>query len=233
MLDISDLAGGYGATRVLHGVDLSVRAGSVHMVMGRNGVGKTTLMRAIMGLLPICGGEVRFCGEELKGKRPYQIARRGIGYVPETRDIFASLTVAENLSLAGRLRRGDQTDWSVERIYSLFPRLAERRRHGGNQLSGGEMQMLAIGRVLLMAPLFLLLDEPAEGLSPLMVRDIFTVLRQLREEGLTLLVVERNFEFATRLGDQISLMDRGRCVWSGTAAGLRADRAIYRRWLGV
>jgi branched-chain amino acid transport system ATP-binding protein len=196
-------------------------------------VGKTTTLRTLVGLLPAQAGGIAFRGEGITGLRPYEIARRGIAYVPETRDVFGSLTVAENLALAARIGAGRPGGWTPERIYDFFPNLANRRRNGGNQLSGGEQQMLAIGRALVMNPDLLILDEPTEGLAPIIVRQIFDRLGELKRAGMTLLLVEQNVPFALGLADEVSVFGRGSCVWTGTSAALRAEGEVLERWLGV
>lgn len=233
MLEVRALHAGYGETQVIHGVDIAVREGQFHAILGRNGVGKTTTLKTIVGLLAPFGGEISFQGEAIGKRKPYDIARLGVAYVPETRDIFGSLSVMENLRLAARLSAGRQGKWTIERVFEFFPHLASRRENGGNQLSGGEQQMLAIARALVMNPRLLILDEPTEGLAPIIVRQIFDKLQELKREGMTMLLVEQNFHFATRLADTASVFGRGRCVWSGSCEALRADEALHKQWLGV
>ena len=233
MLEVRDLRAGYGETQVIHGVDIAVREGRFHAILGRNGVGKTTTLKTIVGLLPAFGGEVAFRAARIDGRKPFHIARMGIAYVPETRDVFGSLSVLENLKLAARLATDRDRRWTVERVFEFFPNLANRRDNGGNQLSGGEQQMLAIGRALVMNPSLLILDEPTEGLAPIIVRQIFDKLTELKGEGMTMLLVEQNFHFATRLADTASVFGRGQCVWTGPTADLVADSALHERWLGV
>jgi branched-chain amino acid transport system ATP-binding protein len=230
MLELSDLHAGYGETRVLHGLSLAVPAGQVTALLGRNGAGKTTTLRAIMGLARATGGAITLDGRPIGGTPPHRVARLGVAYVPETRDIFPSLTVAENLQLAGRRFPGP---WTLERVLALFPRLAERLGNGGAELSGGEQQMLAIARALLMNPRLLLLDEPTEGLAPIIIRQIHDTLAELRGSGLTLLLVEQNFGFATSLADRVAVLGRGRIAWEGTPAEIRADAETQARWLGI
>jgi branched-chain amino acid transport system ATP-binding protein len=186
-----------------------------------------------MGLLPATRGSVAFRGAEITRRTCYDIARSGIAYVPETRDIFPSLTVAENLALAARLRPVGERRWTMERALAFFPRLAERLGNGGNQLSGGEQQMLAIARALLTNPLLLILDEPTEGLAPIMVRQIHRKLAELKAEGVTIILVEQNFGFATSLADDVAIIGRGRKVWSGLPETLRAQKDVQAKWLGV
>ena len=232
MLEIRGLQAGYGETQIIHGLDLAVRAGSVLAILGRNGAGKSTTLKAVMGLVKATGGTIDFEGRPLDGRKPFAIASIGIAYVPETRDIFPSLTVRENLEIAAR-RNSAASAWTMERVLDLFPALKTRLGNGGNELSGGEQQMLAIGRALAMNPRLLLLDEPTEGLAPIIVRLIHDKLGELRAGGMTMVLVEQNFGFATSLADDIVLMARGRAVWSGSPDVLRADKALQSRWLGV
>jgi branched-chain amino acid transport system ATP-binding protein len=233
MLEIRDLQAGYGETQVIHGLSLSVGAGRVLAVLGRNGAGKSTTLKAVMGLVQIGAGSIAFDSRALKGLRPFAVAGMGIAYVPETRDIFSSLSVRENLQIA--VRRGGQPSagWTIERVLDFFPRLKDRLANGGNQISGGEQQMLAIARALLMNPRLLLLDEPTEGLAPILVRQIHDKLAELKRDGLTIVLVEQNFGFATSLADDVVIIGRGRAVWSGSPAVLRGDKALQSRWLGV
>ena len=232
MLEIAGLKTGYGETRVIHGLDLSVAEGRVHAILGRNGVGKSTTLKAIMGLLPAMDGDIRLGGQSLRGKAPFDRARLGLAYVPETRDIFGALSVRENLTLAGRLADG-QSGWTMERVLTLFPNLGERLENGGAQLSGGEQQMLAIARALMSGPRVLILDEPTEGLAPIVIRQIFEKLKELKDAGLTIVLVEQNFAFALGLADEVSLLGRGQRVWHGAPDALRADTGLHEKWLGV
>jgi len=232
MLELRGVESGYGETRVLHGLDFSVRAGSVHVLLGRNGAGKSTTLKTVMGLLRAKTGTVSFEGQDISGHTPHEIARRGLAYVPETRDVFGALSVRENLDLAGRLAGADP-DWTVERVISFFPNLAERLDNGGHELSGGEQQMLAIARALMTGPRILVLDEPTEGLAPIIIQQIFAKLQELKSSGLTVLLVEQNLNFALGLADEISLMSRGQIVWRGDAPALKADDEAHTRWLGV
>lgn len=232
MLEINDLHTGYGETQVIYGLSLTAEAGRVLAILGRNGAGKTTTLKAVMGLLPTVQGAIRLNGGVISGERTYNIARRGIGYVPETRDIFPSLTVRENLELAARLAPPD-AEWTFERVISFFPNLANRLSNGGNQLSGGEQQMLAIARALLMNPRLLLLDEPTEGLAPIIIRQIHDKLAELKEAGMTMVLVEQNFGFATDLADDVHIIGRGETVWAGSSAAIVVDKAMQKKWLGV
>jgi len=233
VLELRQLKAGYGETQVIHGIDLTVREGKLHAILGRNGVGKTTTLKTIMGLLPVRDGEIRFRDAGIRGRPPYEVARLGIAYVPETRDIFGALSVLENLELAARIGQGREGGWTVGRVLEFFPNLAQRLDNGGNQLSGGEQQMLAIGRALVMNPALLILDEPTEGLAPIVVRQIFDKLEELKREGMTLLLVEQNMHFACGLADEVSVFGRGQRVWSGAPGTLKADAAIQAQWLGV
>ncbi len=233
MLTIENLHSGYGETRILHGVDLEIAKGEVVSVLGRNGVGKSTLLKTIMGLLDVRQGQVRFSGDVLNGCQPYEIAAKGIAYVPETRDIFPSLSVLENLELPLALNAGRSGEWTLERVFDFFPQLAQRTSNGGAELSGGEQQMLAIARALLMNPYLLILDEPTEGLAPIIIKEIHDRLLKLKTQGLTILLVEQNFGFATSLADRCYVMGKSVIQWSGTTREIRDNKDIQHRWLGV
>ncbi|MEM6489704.1 MAG: ABC transporter ATP-binding protein [Pseudomonadota bacterium] len=233
MLELSGVQSGYGETQVLHGVDLTARAGRVLAVLGRNGAGKSTTLKTIMGLLPLRAGWIAFQGTDLGGMAPHRIATCGIAYVPETRDVFPSLTVRENLEITASRFGPAGTGWTIERVLALFPKLAARLGQGGGQLSGGEQQMLTIARALLMNPRLLILDEPTEGLAPIIVEQIHATLAGLRQDGLAMVVVEQNVGFATSLADDVAIIGRGTVVWSGTPDAIRADADTQRRWLGV
>jgi branched-chain amino acid transport system ATP-binding protein len=229
LLATEDLHSYYDDSHVLQGIDLAVEAGQVLSLLGRNGAGKTTLLKSIMGIVPPRRGRVRVDGVDLTGARPYAVARAGLGYVPETRGIFPSLSVEENLTLAARPGGA----WTVARVWDAFPALAQRRRAGGSQLSGGEQQMLSIARALVTAPRVLLLDEPTEGLAPVIVQAIEAMLQQLKREGHTILLVEQNLGFATRLADQILVMGKGRIRWRGDPVAFAAAEDVQHTWLGV
>ena len=231
ILEVRGLVGGYGGTRVLDGVDLDVSEGSVMGLLGRNGVGKTTFVLTVMGLIP-CQGSIRFDGQELVGRRPHEIARLGLGLVPQGRRVFGPLTVEENLLIATR-RRGGDNDWDVDRVYELFPRLAERRKHRGDQLSGGEQEMLAFGRALVTNPRLLLLDEPSDGLAPIIVNTIGDVMEKLSGSGVTVLLVEQNLSLALRVAKDVTVMTKGKVTYRGTSTGLSADPAQVRSLLGM
>ncbi|MBW4974289.1 ABC transporter ATP-binding protein [Roseovarius mucosus] len=229
MLELNAVNSGYGETQVLYGMGLRAEAGRVLAILGRNGAGKSTTLKTVMGLLPLREGQITFDGRAMP-KRPYDIAKAGIAYVPETRDIFPSLTVRENLEIASKRFDGA---WTMDRVLDLFPRLGERLENGGTQLSGGEQQMLAIARALLMNPRLLILDEPTEGLAPIIVKLIHDKLMELKREGLSMVLVEQNFGFATSLADDVVVVSKGQVVWTGTADDIRADTEAQHRWLGV
>jgi branched-chain amino acid transport system ATP-binding protein len=228
MLAVEALEAGYGGTQVLFGLSLAVREGELVTLMGRNGMGKTTTVRAILGLTPPRGGLVRLDGRLLTGQPPHRIARAGLGLVPEGRQIFRTLSVAENLRATAR-----PGPWTFARVLGLFPRLAERLRNMGHQLSGGEQQMLAIGRALTTNPRLLILDEATEGLAPLVRAEIWDCLAALRREGLAILLIDKNLERLLALADRHVLIEKGRDVWHGTSGELRARPELVERYLGV
>jgi branched-chain amino acid transport system ATP-binding protein len=232
MLTVSHLQSAYGDSQVLFDVSLVVRPGEVVTLLGRNGMGKTTTVSSIMGLLRPRGGEVAFDGRRLDGLPPYRIAQCGIGLVPEGRQIFPTLTVDENL-LATAAVRHPPARWTRERIYELFPSLQERRGHLGWQLSGGEQQMLAIGRALMTNPKLLILDEATEGLAPLIRAEIWACLALLKREGQAILVIDKNVEALARLADRHVILEKGRVAWTGSSAELRSDPTIKDRFLHV
>ena len=221
----------YGQSQVLFGVSLSIAPGEMVTLMGRNGMGKTTTVRSIMGLTPARAGSIRFMGEEIRGLPPYKIAQRGIGLVPEGRQIFPNLYVRENLVATAVARDGGT--WTLERVYELFPRLSERASSMGNQLSGGEQQMLAVGRALMTNPRLLILDEATEGLAPLIRQEIWRCLARLKESGLAVLVIDKNVGALMRVADRHFLIERGKVVWSGVSAELAAAPDVQHRYLGV
>jgi branched-chain amino acid transport system ATP-binding protein len=221
----------YGLSQVLFGVSLAIEQGEMITLMGRNGMGKTTTVRSIMGLTPARAGSIRFLDDEIRGLPPYKVAQRGIGLVPEGRQIFPNLSVRENL-LATAVSRDGQ-DWTLGRIYELFPRLAERDASMGNQLSGGEQQMLAIGRALMTNPRLLILDEATEGLAPLIRAEIWRCLASLKRSGLSVLVIDKNVGALLQVADRHFLIERGRVVWKGTSQELAAAPDIQHRYLGV
>jgi branched-chain amino acid transport system ATP-binding protein len=228
MLQVTGVHTYYGESHVLHGVSLEVRAGEAVALLGRNGVGKTTLIRSIVGFTPPREGTIAFHGREIQRLPPYRVARAGLALVPQGRRIFAPLTVTENLAIGARAGA-----WTAARIQELFPRLRERRAQSGGTLSGGEQQMLAIGRALMTNPRLLLLDEPSEGLAPLIVREIGRVLRRLKEAGLAILLVEQNVPLALRVADRVYVMSKGQIVYHGASSALAADEDVKRRFLGI
>ena len=232
MLTVSGLDAGYGTAQVLFGVGFGIAEGEVVALMGRNGMGKTTTVRAVMGLLRPTAGQVEFRGQALAGAPPHRVAQAGIGLVPEGRQVFPTLTVEENLAATAAARHGPAR-WTLARVYGLFPRLQERRRNRGNELSGGEQQMLAIGRALMTNPALLILDEATEGLAPLIRAEIFACLRGLRAEGESILVIDKHLAALTGLADRVIILEKGRVAWIGAAAALAADRSIADRLLHV
>lgn len=232
LLEVRGLCAGYGQMRVLHDLDFSVRHGGVTALLGANGAGKTTMLRAICGMVQVTG-EVMFADEQIAGKPTEEIARRGVAHVPDGRGTFMELTVEENFRLGAHTRRDKEVVQDFERMWAWFPRLKQRWKQQAGTLSGGEQQMLAIARALLMRPKLLLLDEPSFGLAPLIVQDIFAILRRIREEsGVGILLVEQNANLALDLADHAYLLETGRIVVSGLAAEMRQDAAIRRAYLG-
>jgi branched-chain amino acid transport system ATP-binding protein len=234
-LRIEDIHTYYGDSYILQGLTLTVGAGETIAVLGRNGVGKTTLMRSIAGFTPPARGRIVFRNDAISGLSPDRIAQRGIALVPQGRRIFRSLTVKETLTIAARAKPADETGpaWSLDRVYDVFPRLRERRDQRSETLSGGEQQMLVTGRALVSNPSLILLDEPTEGLSPLLVKELQAVLRTLRSEGVTLLIVEQRISFVLALADRLYLMDKGRVALETLPEVLRGDAELRHRYLGV
>ena len=245
LLEVRALHTAYGTSEVLHGIDLQVAPGEVVGLLGRNGMGKTTLVRAITGLTPSRSGHIVFGGQAILGQPAHRIARAGIGLVPEGRQIFPNLTVLEHLSAFQRPRTQGAAgtvdtvdaehglDWDVARVLALFPRLAERRQHLGNQLSGGEQQMLAIGRALVTHPRLLILDEATEGLAPLIREEIWRCLVALRDSGQAILVIDKYVQRLIGLADRHVILEKGQVAWSGSSAELDADHSLWHRYLGV
>ena len=230
MLSVEGLDAGYGEAQILFGVDLAVGEGEGVTLLGRNGMGKTTTVRSIMGLLPAKAGKIAFGGRDLTGAAPFRIAQAGIGLVPEGRQIFPTLSVEENL-IATAADRSGKKRWNLERIYTFFPRLKERRENRGNQLSGGEQQMLAIGRALMTNPKLIILDEATEGLAPLIREEIWSCLTALKAEGESILVIDKNVDALVRIADRHVVLEKGRVVWRGSSAELRSDSAVKDRFL--
>ncbi len=231
MLTVEALDNAYGASRILFGVSFEVGAGEAVTLLGRNGMGKTTTIKSIFGLLPPRGGRIVVNGRDLTGAPPHRIARAGLGIVPEGRQIFPNLTAEENLIATAR--GGGRAAWSLSRIYELFPRLKERRRNMGNQLSGGEQQMLAIGRALMTNPRLVVLDEATEGLAPMIREEIWACLARLKAEGVAILVIDKNVDALARLADRHVVIEKGEIVWSGSNDDLRAAPQIKERYLQV
>ena len=223
----------YGPSHVLHGIDFEVQRGETVALMGRNGMGKTTLLRSVMGLTPPMRGRVMIDGRDMTGVPPHAVARAGLALVPEGRGLFPSLTVREHLVMAARPGRDGRTEWTLARVLETFPRLAERLDHGGAQLSGGEQQMLTIGRALMTNPELLILDEATEGLAPLIAREIWSILRRLRTGGMAAVIVDKNHAAMTAIADRAVILVKGRAVFAGTAVELRAQPDILQRHLGV
>jgi len=233
MLTLEAIAAGYGESQVLNGISFGVGMGQVVTLLGRNGMGKTTTVRAIMGLIRPSAGHIRLDGQEITGAAPYRIAQRGIGLVPEGRQIFPTLSVEENLVATAANRAGGAPRWDLPAIYALFPRLAERRRQSGAKLSGGEQQMLAIGRALMTNPRLLVLDEATEGLAPLIRAEIWQVMAKLRAEGQATLLIDKNLAAVMRLADWHVVIEKGRVVWQGDSAALVAAPEIRDTYLHV
>ncbi len=232
MLVVDKLQAGYGSGAVLFDVSFTVSAGEVVTLLGRNGMGKTTTINTLMGLLQATGGEVTFDGQPLLGMPPYRIAQAGLGLVPEGRQVFSNLTVEENLVATSAAPSG-RTAWTLDRVYTLFPKLAERRRHLGDQLSGGEQQMVAIGRALMTSPKLLILDEATEGLAPLIRAEIWACLAQLKEEGQAILLVDKHLEALVKLADRHVVLEKGQVAWTGSSAELAADPSVRERFLQI
>jgi len=233
LLQIENLQAAYGRSQVLFGVNLEVYSGTVVSLLGRNGMGKTTTIRSLLGITQASAGKVRFSGQEVQQWPAYRISRLGIGLVPEGRQIFPLLTVRENLLATAANRHNLNSAWDLKKVYDLFPILQDRRDQLGNSLSGGEQQMLAIGRALMTNPKLLILDEATEGLAPLIRDEIWGVLESLKEQGQSILLIDKNLEQLMRLVDQHFLMERGRIVWEGMSKELRKNPELIRRYLGV
>jgi branched-chain amino acid transport system ATP-binding protein len=233
LLKIENIETCYGLSQVLFGLSLSVRGGEMVSLMGRNGMGKTTTIRSIMGLTPARAGSIRFAGDEIRGLPAFRIAKLGVGLVPEGRQIFPNLTVRENLVAASANRLGAADPWTLDKVHALFPRLAERSDNMGVTLSGGEQQMLAIGRALMINPRLLILDEATEGLAPLIRDEIWNCLTLLKAQGQSVLVIDKNVENLTRIADRHYIIERGRVVWTGTSQELIAAPDLQHRYLGI
>jgi branched-chain amino acid transport system ATP-binding protein len=228
MLELRNVETAYGASQVLFGVTLDIAASQVVSLLGRNGMGKTTTVKSIMGLCAPKAGEIRFDGKPVRGLPSYRIAKAGIGLVPEGRQVFPNLTVRENL-----VATATSGAWTLSRVFELFPQLKERQSNYGNQLSGGEQQMLAIGRALMTNPRLLILDEATEGLAPLIRQEIYRSIERLKAEGLSILVIDKDVRALTKVADRHYVLEKGRVVWSGNSMELAADRNLQHRYLGV
>jgi branched-chain amino acid transport system ATP-binding protein len=233
MLEVRALQTSYGRSQVLFGVDFSVPNAKVVTLLGRNGMGKTTTVRSVMGIARSGSGTISFEGKEIHDLPSYRIAQAGLGLVPEGRQVFPNLTVRENLVATAANRRSSPNPWTLERIFALFPQLQERQRHFGNQLSGGEQQMLAIGRALMTNPRLLILDEATEGLAPLVRNEIYRSIERLKREGLSILLIDKDVAALARVADRHYVLEKGRVVWSGTSAELNAAAEVQHRYLGV
>ncbi|MDA1116503.1 MAG: ABC transporter ATP-binding protein [Proteobacteria bacterium] len=233
MLKVEGLETAYGVSQVLFGVSLDIGEGEVVTLLGRNGMGKTTTVLSIMGVVRARGGSVHMDGKPISGLPSYRVAKAGLGLVPEGRQVFPNLSVHENLVATAASRSGKGAAWTLERVYRLFPNLQERRRHYGNQLSGGEQQMLSIGRALMTNPKLLILDEATEGLAPMVRADIYASIEQLKAEGLSILVIDKDVRALTRVADRHYVLEKGRVVWSGSSAALSDARDVQHRYLGI
>ena len=233
VLEVTGLRAGYGPAEVLFGVELHLARGEVAALMGRNGAGKSTTLKAIMGLLPPRGGSVRFAGQEIAGQAPFRIARLGLGYVPEERRIFTDLTVAENLEVGRRAAPAGRAPWTPERLVKFFPNLAEMRHRRASAMSGGEQQMLTIARTLMGNPEAVLLDEPSEGLAPVIVEQMAEAVLRMKAEGIAVLVSEQNLDFAAAVADRALILEKGTVRWQGGIAALEADEDVRRAYLTV
>ena len=233
MLEINGLETAYGQSQVLFGMELKVGKGEVVTLLGRNGMGKTTTLHSVMGLVPSRSGNIRFQGQELRELPSYQIAKTGLSLVPEGRQIFPNLTVHENLVATASNRSQSENPWNLDRVFDLFPRLPNRIHHMGNQLSGGEQQMLAIGRALMTNPKLLILDEATEGLAPLIRNEIWNCVSNLKSAGQSILLVDKNIDALTRIADRHYIIEKGKVVWEGTSSELQGDQDLQHRFLGV
>ena len=233
LLEVANIETCYGLSQVLHGLSLDIASGEMVTLMGRNGMGKTTTVRSIMGLTPARAGSIRFGGEEIRAAPVYRVAQLGIGLVPEGRQVFPNLSTRENLVATAANRCGAAEPWTLDRVCALFPRLGERLGSMGNLLSGGEQQMLAIGRALMTNPRLLILDEATEGLAPLIRAEIWRCLTQLKTAGQSILVIDKNVEALTRIADRHYLIERGRVVWTGSSQELAAAPDVQHRYLGI
>jgi branched-chain amino acid transport system ATP-binding protein len=233
LINAQNLQTYYGASHILRGVNFCVARGETIGLMGRNGMGKSTLLKSIMGLVKPRGGSIAIAGKQMLGRAPYEVAQMGIAYVPEGRGIFGNLSVTENLKMAARAGTRRQREWTYERVLDTFPRLKERLNHGGQQLSGGEQQMLTIGRALMTNPDVLILDEATEGLAPLIARDIWRICALIRETGISSVIVDKNYKHVTQITDRNVILVKGEVVFEGTSQALNAQPELLQQYLGV
>jgi branched-chain amino acid transport system ATP-binding protein len=233
MLEVRDLETSYGRSQVLFGISFSISQGEIITLLGRNGMGKTTTVRSIMGMVPPKAGKISFQNQELNKLPSYRIAQAGLGLVPEGRQIFPNLTVRENLVATAANRSQREAPWTLARVFALFPNLQNRRDNFGNQLSGGEQQMLAIGRALMTNPLLLILDEATEGLAPLVRAEIYQSIEALKSSGLSILIIDKDLKALTRIADRHYVLEKGRVVWEGASSALASSRDVQHRYLGV
>jgi branched-chain amino acid transport system ATP-binding protein len=233
MLEVQGLSAGYGESAVLFDINLKIGEGEIVALMGRNGMGKTTTVHSVMGLLSPTGGSLQFRSNDLRKMPPDSIARLGLGLVPEGRHVFPTLTVCENLVATARMRSGNASPWTAERIFGLFPNLRPRARQLASTLSGGEQQMLVIGRALMTNPILLIIDEATEGLAPIIRDEIWKTIAALKEDGLSILIIDKNIGVLKRLADRHFIIEKGRTVWSGSSAELESDHNIVSRYLSV
>jgi branched-chain amino acid transport system ATP-binding protein len=233
MLNLTDLHSYYGRAHILQGVSFHLPAGEVMVLLGRNGAGKSTTMKSLIGIVRPARGRIDFAGVDIAGWEPHRIARAGLGYVPEERRIFTDLTVRENLEVGRQPARDGRPAWTEERLFALFPNLGRMRGRAGGRMSGGEQQMLTIARTLMGNPRLLLLDEPSEGLAPVVVEEMAETILALKRDGVTVLLAEQNLHFAARVADRAAVIEKGRIVWTGTMAALKADEAARAAYLAV
>jgi branched-chain amino acid transport system ATP-binding protein len=233
MLSVTDLHSYYGRAHILQGVSFDLQTGEVMVLLGRNGAGKSTTMKSLIGIVRPAQGRIDFAGADIAGWEPHRIARAGLGYVPEERRIFADLTVMENLEVGRQKPRDGRPPWTEERLFALFPNLGRMRSRAGGRMSGGEQQMLTIARTLMGNPRLLLLDEPSEGLAPVIVEEMAHAILALKQEGVTILLAEQNLHFAARVADRAAVIEKGRIVWAGAMAALQADEAARSAYLAV
>ncbi|WP_158929078.1 ABC transporter ATP-binding protein [Acidisphaera sp. S103] len=233
MLNVDDLHSYYGRAHILQGASFALPAGEVMVLLGRNGAGKSTTMKSLIGIVRPARGRIDFAGVDIAGWEPHRIARAGLGYVPEERRVFTDLTVLENLEVGRQPARDGRPAWTEERLFALFPNLGRMRTRAGGRMSGGEQQMLTIARTLMGNPRLLLLDEPSEGLAPVIVEEMAGAILALKQEGVTVLLAEQNLHFAARVADRAAVIEKGRIVWTGTMAALHADEAVRTAYLAV